>query len=397
MNLNTITNADFTGKKVIVRVDYNVPTDDSGKVTDNTRISASIDTIRLLDKKGARIILMSHLGRPTGVDDKLRLNSIAKELQGILDEKKLWLTVVKLDDCIGDDIRKRIDSGKEGEIFLLENLRFHKEEEANDDNFARELSRLADCYVSDAFGTVHRAHASTAGITKYLPGYAGLLVEKEAVSLANVTENPRKPFVAIIGCAKIKDKLNAVKFLLEKADKVIFGGAIVFSFFKAQGLEIGRSICEEDLSKIKDLLARYKNKIILPVDIVIADDVKKPSRINTVDFDKMPQDMIGVDIGTRSIEKFRHEIDGAQTVIWNGPMGIFEIKEFAKGTDMLTDYISELKNHGVFTVIGGGDTVAAVAKVGFDKFSHVSTGGGAFLEFIEGKDLPGIAVLKKKY
>jgi phosphoglycerate kinase len=395
MELKTIENADFNNKKVIVRVDYNVPIDDSGKITDNTRILASLDTIRLLDEKNAKIILISHLGRPEGFDSKLKLDVVAKELQNLLDENKIWLTVTKLNDCIGDEVKRSIDSSGDGRIYLLENLRFHPEEEKNDSMFSSKLASLADNYVSDAFGTVHRAHASTEGISKYLPSFAGLLVEREALSLSNVTENPKKPFIAIIGCAKIKDKLNAVQFLLEKADKVIFGGAIVFSFFKSQGHEIGKSICEKDLSKIDELLKKYRSKIILPKDIVVTDDVKNPTRFFTVDFDKIPQDMIGVDVGTKSIDYFKKELSSAKTVIWNGPMGVFEVDEFAKGTDSLAEYISHMKEKGTFTVIGGGDTVSAVSRFNPDMFSHISTGGGAFLEFIEGKDLPGIKVLKK--
>lgn len=395
MDIKNLKDYDFKDKKVIVRVDYNVPIDDLGNVTDNTRIIASLDTIKYLNNNKSKIILMSHLGRPKGIDDKLRMNNIAKEIQKILDEKKIWLTVIKLDDCIGEDIKKRIDSSKGNEIFLLENLRFYVEEEKNDDSFSKMLSEIADCYVSDAFGTVHRAHASTHGITKYIPSFAGFLVEKEVMALSNIMENPKRPFYAIIGCAKIKDKLNAIQSLLEKSDKVFFGGAIVFSFFKSLGYEIGKSICEEDLTDIKNIYEKYKDKIILPNDIIVTEDIKKHEKIITVDFDKMPNDMIGVDIGESSIKKFIEQLNNAKTIVWNGPMGIFEIEEFSNGTNYLADFISKLKEKNVFTIIGGGDTVSAISKFNFDNFSHVSTGGGAFLEFIEGKELPGISVLKK--
>ncbi|MBN2880952.1 phosphoglycerate kinase [Candidatus Woesearchaeota archaeon] len=392
MNLKTIQNEDFTNKRVIVRVDYNVPLKNN-EVKDNTRIKRSLDTIKLLNQKGAKIILMSHLGRPKGIDESLRLNPVKEELQKLLNESNINLTVIKFDDCIGEDIKNRINNSNEKEIFLLENLRFHKEEKENDDNFAKQLSELADCYVSDAFGTVHRAHASTQGISKYIPSFAGLLVEAEVKGLSPLVEEPNRPFVAIIGCAKIKDKLNAVKFLLQKADKVIFGGAIVFSFFKANGLEIGKSICEEDLTEIKQLIADYGNKIVLPTDIVVADNIESPTKIQTVNFEQMPSDLIGVDVGEQSIILFKETIKEAKTICWNGPLGIFEKEEFAKGTNEFAKYLATKKD--AYTVIGGGDTVSAVKPQGVENFTHVSTGGGAFLEFLEGKVLPGIEILLK--
>jgi 3-phosphoglycerate kinase len=395
MELRTLNDYDFSNKRVIIRVDYNVPTDNNRKITDNTRIVASLDTINFLHNKGARIILMSHLGRPECIDEKLRLDEVAYELQKELSRRSTNLIVIKFDDCIGENIKKRILSGNANEIYLLENLRFHKEEEENNRDFAGSLADLADCYVSDAFGTVHRAHASTAGISEFLPSFAGLLVEKEARSIGQIVENPQKPLISIIGCAKIKDKLATVKNLLERSDKVIFGGAIVFSFFKVMGYEIGKSICEKDLSMIKDLYNTYKSKIILPIDIVVSDSPKEPLNVTIVNSNAISANQLGVDVGPRSIELFKKELNDARTVVWNGPLGIFEVKEFAKGTIEIAEYLSHMKSRGVFTVLGGGDTVAAIKNFSFDSFSHVSTGGGAFLEFLEGRDLPGIAILKK--
>jgi len=388
-----IEDLDFENKRVLIRVDYNVPIRDS-KVIDSTRIIESLSTIKSIKSKAKKIILMTHLGRPKGFDPNFKLDIVAKELQKILQDQKIDLKVLKLDDCIGSLVKKKIDESKDDEVILLENLRFYEQEKQNDDVFAKELSKFADIYINDAFGTAHRAHASTHGVTKFVTEVcAGNLLKKEILGLNKVINNPQKPFVSIVGCAKIKDKLGAIESLLQKSDEVLFGGAIVFSFLKQKGYEIGKSFYEDNSDIIKDLMTKYSDKIILPKDFIVTDNVESKNMIKEVEFDKIPKDMIGVDVGSKTTKYFIDELIKAKTILWNGPLGIFEIEEFAKSTNAVAEYIS---NSNSFSVIGGGDTVAAIKEFSKNSFSHISTGGGAFLEFIEGKILPGLEVLLKK-
>lgn len=385
----------FQDKTVIIRVDYNVPIKDN-KVQDSTRIIKSLETIKFLQGKAKKIILMTHLGRPQGYDSTLRLDIVAKQLQEVLKNNNISLDVVKLDDCIGNLVKNKIAQTKNNDIVLLENLRFYSQEKENDEIFSKELASLADIYVNDAFGTSHRAHSSTHGITKFISECcAGRLLEKEIKSLSRIISNPKKPFISIIGCAKIKDKLGAIKSLLKNSDYVLFGGAIVFSFLKLKGLEIGKSYYEENTQIITELINNYDSKIILPTDFIVTSDLKKQTQIQTVAFDKIPKDSLGVDIGPESVKLFLSKIKTAKTICWNGPMGVFEIPPFDNATNEIAQTISQMKNQA-FSVIGGGDTVSSIKKYDHNLFGHISTGGGAFLEFVEGRILPGIQVLKKK-
>lgn len=385
--------ANFSGKKVIVRVDFNVPLDKSLKITDDRRIRESLPTINYLLKNGAaKIILMSHLGRPDAqVIENLRLRPVAKKLEELLAQK-----VLALDDCIGDAVKQKI-LGSSEKVILLENLRFHKEEEKNDPKFAQELSSLADIYVNDAFGTAHRAHASTAGIAKYLPAVAGFLLEKEINYLGKAVANPQKPFVVILGGAKVSDKILLIENLLPKTDCIIIGGGMAYTFLKAQGIAIGNSKLEADKVDVaKSLLekAKVKNvKVALPVDHVITKSIDSTDDIKTVT--DIPDGWLAVDIGPVTCKNFKEILSKAKTIVWNGPLGIFEKDAFAQGTKEVAQYIGSLK--GVTSIIGGGDTAAAMAKFKLeDKMTHISTGGGASLEYLEGKELPGIAVLQDK-
>ncbi|MGB9856714.1 MAG: phosphoglycerate kinase [Dictyoglomaceae bacterium] len=384
---------ELRNKRVLVRVDFNVPIKD-GVITDDRRIREALPTIQYLIEKQAKVILMSHLGRPKGIQDDLRLDAVAKRLSELLGRP-----VKKLNDCIGEEVEKEVENTNPSQVILLENLRFYKEEEANDPEFAKKLAKLGDIYVNDAFGTVHRAHASTAGVAKYLPAVAGLLVKKEIEIMGKALESPERPFVCILGGAKVSDKIGVIKNLLEKVDTLIIGGGMMFTFLKAQGYEVGKSKLEEDkvdLAKEFIKMAEEKRvKLLLPEDAVVVKEISENAPITIKNIGEFEPDDIGVDIGPKSIEKFSKEIAQARTIIWNGPMGIFEIDKFAEGTREIAKAITNNKN--CVSIVGGGDTAAAVSKFGLeDKFTHISTGGGASLEFLEGKVLPGIAVLLDK-
>lgn len=389
-----LTEADLAGKRVLVRVDFNVPME-NGEITDATRIKAALPTINLLTQKGAKVILCSHMGRPDGqVKDSLRLTPVAKRLSELLGQD-----VIKCDDCIGDDVTSSINSMTNGQVALLENLRFHAEEEANDAEFAKKLASNADLYVNDAFGTAHRAHASTEGVTHYLsPNVAGLLIEKELEFLQNAIENPKKPLAAIIGGSKVSSKIGVIETLLEKCDKLIIGGGMIFTFYKARGLSVGKSLVEDDKIELaKSLEAKAKEKgveFLLPTDVIVADNFAKDANSQTVSINDIPDGWMGLDIGPDSVKVFQDALADCKSVLWNGPMGVFEFEKFAKGTEAIANTLADLTATGTTTIIGGGDSVAAVEKVGVaEKMSHISTGGGASLELLEGKILPGIAAL----
>jgi len=394
MSKMTIKDIDVGEKKVIMRVDFNVPLDKELKITDDRRIREAVPTIKYALEKGAKkVILMSHLGRPDGkVVDSLRLNPVAQKLSELLKEP-----VKKLDDCVGDDVRGQIDAASE-RVILLENLRFHAEEEKNDANFAKQLASLAQVFVNDAFGTAHRAHASTEGITHYLPSVAGFLLEKEIKYLGGALEKPAKPFAVILGGAKVSDKIAVIDNLLPKADTIIIGGGMAYTFLKAQGVAIGSSKLEADkLDVAKQILQNAKKQnvnILLPIDHIITQKIDDTSNVRTVGID-IPEGWIAVDIGPKTIQLFEEALKTTKTIVWNGPLGIFETEAFSKGTKEVANFIANLK--GVVSIIGGGDTAAAMAKFKLeDKMTHISTGGGASLEYLEGKNLPGIAALKDK-
>ncbi|MBD1215562.1 MAG: phosphoglycerate kinase [Dolichospermum circinale Clear-D4] len=393
-SLASLSAADISGKRALVRVDFNVPVDDQGNITDDTRIRAALPTIQDLTQKGAKVILTSHFGRPKGVDEKLRLTPVAKRLSELLGQE-----VIKTDDCIGDDVAAKVAALDNGQVLLLENVRFYKEEEKNDPEFAQKLAANADFYVNDAFGTAHRAHASTEGVTKFLsPSVAGYLVEKELQYLQSAIEAPQRPLAAIIGGSKVSSKIGVIETLLEKCDKLIIGGGMIFTFYKARGLSVGKSLVEEDkLELAKSLEAKAKERgvaLLLPTDIVAADKFAPDANATTVSIENIPADGMGLDIGPDSVKVFQAALADCKTVIWNGPMGVFEFDKFAVGTEAIAHTLAEIGKTGAITIIGGGDSVAAVEKVGLaDQMSHISTGGGASLELLEGKILPGIAAL----
>lgn len=394
MNKKTVRDIDVNGKRVLVRCDFNVPQDSNGNITDNRRIVAALDTIKYLLEHNSKVILCSHLGRPKGeFKDEFSLKPVAKELSNLLNKE------VKLSkDVIGEDSQMLVSQMKDGDIVLLENVRFHSEEEKNDPEFAKKLASLAELYVNDAFGTAHRAHASTEGVAKYLPAVAGFLMEKEIEFLGSALENPQKPFVAILGGKKVSDKILVIENLLKKVDKLIIGGGMAFTFLKAEGYEIGKSICEEDkLDLAKELLEKAKErnvKMLLPVDINAAKEFSEDSESIIADIENMPNDMMGLDVGPKTIELYSNELKNAKTVVWNGPLGLFEMPKFATGTNAIAKILSELD---ATTIIGGGDSAAAVEKAGLaDRMTHISTGGGASLEFLEGKELPGVVCLLDK-
>lgn len=394
----TVEDLELKGKRVLMRVDFNVPLE-KGKVANDTRIQAALPTIKYILEKGGRLILMSHLGRPDGKRmPEMSLKPCVAALKQMLGQD-----VAFADDCIGEAAEGAVNRLADGDVLLLENLRFYRQETDNDAAFAKQLAGLGDLYVNDAFGTAHRAHASTEGVTHYFDQCAaGFLMMKELEYLGGVIENPARPFVAILGGAKISGKIDVITNLLPKVDKVIIGGGMAFTFFKAQGLEIGNSLLEADKVDIaKEVMAQGGDKIVFPVDCRISDSfdfkARKIGTLKEVGADAIPAGWEGLDIGGKSIEKFRSVLSGARTVIWNGPMGVFEIPETAKGTYAIANILADVTARGAITVIGGGDSASAVEKAGVaDKVSHVSTGGGASLEFIEGKTLPGVAALTDK-
>ncbi len=387
--------SDVAGKRVLVRVDFNVPLDDAGNITDDTRIRAALPTIQDLTGKGAKVILTSHFGRPKGkVNEKMRLTPVGKRLSELLGQE-----VVKCDDCIGPEVAAKVGAMQNGQVALLENVRFYAQEEENEPEFAKQLASVADLYVNDAFGTAHRAHASTEGVTKYLrPSVAGYLIEKELQYLQAAIENPQRPLAAIIGGSKVSSKIGVIETLLEKCDKLFLGGGMIFTFLKARGLSVGSSLVEEDkldLARALEAKAKERNvALLLPTDVVIADKFAADANAETVSVENIPDGWMGLDIGPDSVATFQAALAECKSVIWNGPMGVFEFDKFAAGTEAIARTLAELTPKGVTTIIGGGDSVAAVEKVGLaEKMSHISTGGGASLELLEGKELPGIAAL----
>ncbi len=389
----SVKDLDVKGKKVFMRVDFNVPLDSELHITDDTRIRAALPTINYVLEQGGIPILASHLGRPKGTyDSKLSLKPVAERLVKLLDRK-----VIFADDCVGDEVKKIADNLKPGDILLLENTRFHPEEKTNDSEFARKLASLADLYVNDAFGTAHRAHASVVGVAEAFENPAcGLLMEKEITCLENVLTDPKRPLVAIIGGAKVSTKIGVIKNLLQSVDRLIIGGGMCYTFYRAKGYEIGTSLCEDDfIPAARELLD--DKKIYLPVDVVVAPDPKVSDATQTVAADKMPAGNAGVDIGERSQQDMGAEIERAQTIVWNGPLGIFEIEGFSRGTQAVAQAVARATEKGAVSIVGGGDTIAALRAFRMvDKVSHASTGGGASLEFLEGKELPGIKILKDK-
>jgi phosphoglycerate kinase len=389
MPKKTLRDVNLAGKRVLVRVDFNVPQNPDGTVADNTRIRETLPTIQYLRDAGSKIVLVSHLGRPDGKPDpKLSLEPVAHELA-----KLLGAPVAFAHDTVGPDAHAKVES-----LNLLENVRFHPEEEANDPGFAADLANLGNVFVNDAFGTAHRAHASTAGVAKHLPAVAGLLMEKEIEALGSVLENPRRPLAAVIGGAKVSSKIAVLENLLPRVDALVIGGGMACTFLKAKGLEVGRSLLEPDrvsfASELMDRAASRGVRFLLPVDGVCADDLSAPKRVVTVDVDQMPADLMMLDIGRGTAEGFGREVREAGTILWNGPMGVFENDLFAEGTRLVGEAIAA---SGATSIVGGGDTVAAIERFSDPaRFTHVSTGGGASLEFLEGKELPGIAALSDR-
>ncbi|MCM8761542.1 MAG: phosphoglycerate kinase [Candidatus Omnitrophica bacterium] len=394
MAKKTIRDVDLKNKRVLMRVDFNVPLDDNCNITDDIRIRAAVPTIKYAVDNDSKVILMSHLGRPDGkFNEKMSLAPCAKRLSEILGKP-----VTMLKDCIGPDVKKRVESMKPGDVILLENLRFHPEEEANDAGFAKELASFGDVFVNDAFGTAHRAHASTEGVTHYLPSVAGFLLEKEIQYLGNAVDNPKRPFVAILGGAKVKDKIKVINNLLNKVDALIIGGGMAYTFLKAQGKAIGSSKLDKDGFEIAkaalDKAAKKNIPILLPIDNVIGDKFDANANTQVVG-ENIPDGWMGLDIGPKTIKLFEDKLRTARTIVWNGPLGVFEMDKFAKGTEEIAKFIASLK--GVVSIIGGGDTAAAMTKFKVeDKMSHISTGGGASLEYLEGRGLPGIDALNDK-
>ncbi len=387
MNKKTVRDIDVAGKRVLVRVDFNVPLE-KGQVTDDTRIRAALPTIRYLMDHRARVILMSHLGRPKGgPSDDLRLEPVARRLSELLGKEVRYVR-----DCIGPEVEAAVQALGEGEVLLLENLRFHPEEEKNDPAFAAQLAKLGDIYVNDAFGAAHRAHASTAGIAQYLPAVAGFLMEKELTFLGKALEAPERPFITILGGAKISDKIGVIRNLLSRVDRLLIGGGMANTFLKAQGYEMGDSLVEEEsLDTARELLQAAGGKLRLPVDVVIADRFDNDAERRVVKVDAVPAGWRVLDIGPATVEAFRAELANAKTVVWNGPMGVFEFPNFAAGTFAIAETLASLP---ATTIVGGGDSVAAVQKAGVAyQITHISTGGGASLEFLEGRTLPGVAAL----
>ena len=394
MSKKTVRDIDLKGKKVFVRCDFNVPMDENQNITDNRRIVAALPTIKYLIEQNCRIILASHLGRPKGeVKPEFSLAPVAKELSKLLGQE-----VLMAKDVIGESAKSLAANLQEGQVMLLENVRFHREETDNDPEFAKQLASMAEVFVNDAFGTAHRAHASTEGISHYLPSVSGFLIEKELRFLGDALNNPERPFVAILGGAKVSDKIGVIDSLLEKVDTLMIGGGMAYTFFKAQGYEVGNSLCEPDKCELALSLMKKAEekgvKFLLPVDTKVGKEFKPDTESKTVAWTEIPEGWEGFDIGEKTIEMFENELKTAKTVVWNGPLGLFEFDQFAIGTNEIAHALAELD---ATTIIGGGDSAAAVEKAGLaDKMTHISTGGGASLEFLEGKKLPGIECLQDK-
>lgn len=397
MNKLTVDDVQLKGRRVLLRVDFNVPMK-NGIVTDDTRIVESLPTIKKILDEGGRAIMMSHLGRPKGKRNmEFTLEPVAKRVSALLGK-----SVSFAPDCVGEEVKKLVDSLKNGDCLLLENLRFHAEEESNDEQFSKSLAALGDVYVNDAFGSAHRAHASTEGVTRFLkPAVAGYLMKKELDYLTKAVSNPARPYVAILGGAKISGKIDVIQNLMNKVDALIIGGGMMFTFFKAQGMEIGKSLLEEDKIDLAQQImrdAKARNvRLLLPVDCVVADKFDNNAQRKTIPVHAIPAEWMGLDIGQESIRLFKEELLKAKTVVWNGPMGVFEMNNFAYGTDAIAKALAEITKTGTVTIVGGGDSAAAIAKSGLENsVSHVSTGGGASLEFLEGKILPGVAALSDR-
>jgi len=394
-SLSSLTAEDLSGKRVLVRVDFNVPLNEEGSIADDTRIRAALPTIKDLLGKGSRVILAAHFGRPKGqVNDAMRLTPVAQRLSELLGK-----SVVKTDSCVGFDAESKVKSMVDGDVLLLENVRFFAEEEKNDADFAKKLASLAEIYVNDAFGAAHRAHASTEGVTKFLsPSVAGYLMEKELQYLQGAIDEPKRPLAAIVGGSKVSSKIGVLESLIDKCDKVLIGGGMIFTFYKARGLSVGKSLVEEDkleLAKALEQKAKTKGvELLLPTDVILADNFAPDANSQVTSIDSIPEGWMGLDVGPDSVKVFQEALSDCQTVIWNGPMGVFEFEKFANGTNSIANTLAELSSKGCCTIIGGGDSVAAVEKAGLaEKMSHISTGGGASLELLEGKVLPGVAAL----
>ena len=394
MNKKTIKDIDLKDKKVLVRCDFNVPMDENKNITDNRRIVAALPTIKYLLEQNCKVILCSHLGRPKGeFKPEYSLKPVAKELSKLLGQE-----VIMAEDVIGEDAKNKAENLKNGEVLLLENVRFHREETDNDPEFAKKLASFGEVFVNDAFGTAHRAHASTEGVTKYLPAVSGFLIEKELKFLGEALENPERPFVAILGGSKVSDKIGVIENLLEKVDTLIIGGGMAYTFFKAQGYSVGDSLCEEDKCdlalEIMEKAKEKKVKFLLPIDNKIGKEFKPDTESKTVKSTEIPDGWEGLDIGEETIKLYKEELQNAKTIVWNGPLGVFEFDQFAVGTNEIAKALGDID---AIKIIGGGDSAAAVEKAGLaDKMTHISTGGGASLEFLEGKKLPGIEALMDK-
>ena len=390
----TIEDINVSGKKVLVRCDFNVPQDENGNITDTRRIVGALPTIKYLLESNAKVILCSHLGRPKGeVKKEFSLEPVRKEL-----EKELGKEVKLANDIIGESAKTLTQDMKDGEVVLLENVRFDKREEANDREFSKELSSLAEIYVNDAFGTAHRAHSSTAGVAEFLPAVSGFLIEKEIKFLGEALNNPERPFVSIIGGKKVSDKISVINNLLEKVDTLIIGGGMAYTFFKSKGMNIGNSICEEDkLDLAKDIMKKAEEKnvnLLLPIDIHVAKEYAPDAESKVVPADKIEEGWEGMDIGPETIKMYKEVLANARTIMWNGPLGVFEFDKFATGTNEIAEFLG---NQEAIVIIGGGDSAAAIEKAGYaDKMTHISTGGGASLEYLEGRALPGIECLSDK-